>query len=127
MSELFSWLVEVIEGAEDLYEGAKMVWATRFEPHAPESHRSEFHRMHSGGNGGSGGGGGSSSSPETRKPTTKLEVQKDDIQAVVPISKVQYLWIYMFHLLCYNAVRLSEQKKKPIRKNVLQTENLQRI
>lgn len=70
--------MEVTEGAEELYEGAKVVWSARFEPHAPEPH----HRAH---------GSATGSSPENRKPTTKLEVQKDDIQAVVPISKVRML------------------------------------
>lgn len=71
--ELFTWLVEVSEDAAELYEGARLVWSARFEPHQeegePENHRTEG-----------------------RKPTTRLDIQKDDIQAVVPISKVNTLF-----------------------------------
>lgn len=72
--ELFSWLIEMTEDAAEIYDGSRIVWGTRFEPHAPEPLRTDSHRNHH--------------NPENRKPTTRLEVQKDDIQAVVPISKV---------------------------------------
>ncbi|XP_076253606.1 transmembrane protein 132C dtn isoform X1 [Rhynchophorus ferrugineus] len=66
--ELFTWLLEITEDATDSYEGAKIVWTARFEPHQDdieiESHRSEG-----------------------RKSTVRFEIHKDDIQAVVPISK----------------------------------------
>lgn len=80
MLELFTWLVEVTEDAAELYEGARLVWSARFEPHQEEGAEPENHRT------------------EGRKPTTRLDIQKDDIQAVVPISKVRFLTlIYKFY------------------------------
>ncbi|KAF2903265.1 hypothetical protein ILUMI_02914, partial [Ignelater luminosus] len=67
--ELFTWLIEVSEDAAELYEGARVVWSMKLEPHQDEGDPSESHRN------------------EGRKSTTRLDVQKDDIQAVVPISK----------------------------------------
>lgn len=69
--ELFTWLIEVGEDDSESYEGARIVWSARFEPHQDETDGSgEIHRT------------------EGRKSTTRFDVQKDDIQAVVPISKV---------------------------------------
>lgn len=59
--ELFTWLAEISEDAAE-YDGAKIVWSVKFEPHQEDT--------------------------EGRKNFTKLDVEKDDIQAVVPISKV---------------------------------------
>ncbi|XP_044755298.1 transmembrane protein 132E [Coccinella septempunctata] len=67
--ELFTWLVEVSEDATELYEGTRIVWTARYEPHQDEQDGVESHRT------------------EGKKSTTRFEVQKDDIQAVVPISK----------------------------------------
>ncbi|XP_066247683.1 transmembrane protein 132E [Euwallacea similis] len=66
--ELFTWLLEVAEDGAEIYDGARVVWTARFEPHLEEG-EIEIHRG------------------EGRKSTTRFEVQKDDIQAVVPISK----------------------------------------
>ncbi|KAL1489325.1 hypothetical protein ABEB36_014243 [Hypothenemus hampei] len=68
--ELFTWLLEVSEDGAEIYDGARIVWTARFEPHQDEGLDLEVHR------------GG-----EGRKSTTRFEIQKDDIQAVVPISK----------------------------------------
>lgn len=70
--ELFTWLVEVTEDATDQYDGARIVWSARFEPHQEDPENLETHRG------------------EGRKTTTRFEIQKDDIQAVVPISKVRF-------------------------------------
>lgn len=67
--ELFTWLVEITEDASELYEGARIVWTARFEPHQDDDNL-EIHRT------------------EGKKSTTRFDIQKDDIQAVVPISKV---------------------------------------
>lgn len=76
--ELFTWLIEVTEDAAELYDGARVVWSARFEPHQEEPQAdAEAHRA------------------ETRKPMTKLDIQKDDIQAVVPISKVRVFHIFL--------------------------------
>lgn len=69
--ELFTWLVEISEDAPEPYEDAKVVWTVKFEPSQDESSANEPHKS------------------EGRKSTTKLDIQKDDIQAVVPISKVR--------------------------------------
>lgn len=68
--ELFTWLLEVTE--DEIYEGARIVWTARFEPAQAEEQL--FHA--------------SAQRSEGRKFTTRFEIQKDDIQAVVPISKV---------------------------------------
>jgi hypothetical protein len=69
--ELFTWLIEVGEDDSEPYEGARIVWSAKFEPHQDETDNGEIHRT------------------EGRKSTTRFDVQKDDIQAVVPISKVK--------------------------------------
>ncbi|KRT83248.1 hypothetical protein AMK59_4705, partial [Oryctes borbonicus] len=75
--ELFTWLVEISEDAPEPYEDAKVVWTAKFEP--PQDEAS--------GTGVIVGGAIESHKSEGRKSTTKLDIQKDDIQAVVPISK----------------------------------------
>lgn len=70
--ELFTWLLEVTEDAAEPYEDVRVVWSARFEPAQDESVPSESHREN------------------TRKATSRLDIQKDDIQAVVPISKVSF-------------------------------------
>ncbi|KAF5272875.1 hypothetical protein FQA39_LY18780 [Lamprigera yunnana] len=67
--ELFTWLIEVTEDAAELYEGARLVWSMKLEPHQEDGEPPESHRS------------------DSRKSTTRLDIQKDDIQAVVPISK----------------------------------------
>ena len=67
--ELFTWLLEITEDATEVYDGARIVWTARFEPHQDNTEL-EIHRT------------------EGRKSTTRFEIQNDDIQAVVPISKV---------------------------------------
>ncbi|KAJ8913830.1 hypothetical protein NQ315_003739, partial [Exocentrus adspersus] len=69
ITELFTWLLEITEDAAEVYDGAKIVWTVRFEPHLEESENADAHRT------------------EGRKSTSRFDIQKDDIQAVVPISK----------------------------------------
>ncbi|XP_060527695.1 transmembrane protein 132C isoform X1 [Cylas formicarius] len=66
--ELFTWLLEITEDATESYDGARIVWNVRYEPHQGDTEL-EIHRS------------------EGRKSSTRFEIQKDDIQAVVPISK----------------------------------------
>lgn len=80
MTELFSWLIEVGEEDPGAYEGARIVWTAKFEPHQDDSENIEIHRT------------------EGRKSTTRFDVQKDDIQAVVPISKVSVSGLVIFNL-----------------------------
>lgn len=70
--ELFSWLIEISEDATELHEGTRIVWSARFEPHQDQDQDRADIEMHR---------------SEGKKSTTRFEVQKDDIQAVVPISK----------------------------------------
>ncbi|XP_028135128.1 transmembrane protein 132E [Diabrotica virgifera virgifera] len=66
--ELFTWLIEISEDATENYDGSKVVWSARFEPHLEQETESEIRK-------------------ESRKLISRFEIQKDDIQAVVPISK----------------------------------------
>lgn len=70
--ELFTWLLEVSEDGAENYDGARVVWTTKLDPHQEEGDI-EVHR-------------------EGRKSVTRFEIQKDDIQAVVPISKVSRVY-----------------------------------
>lgn len=82
--ELFTWLLEVTEDGADIYDGARIVWTARFEPHQEEADL-EIHRG------------------EGRKSTTRFEIQKDDIQAVVPISKVRICFMFIKLILKRNS------------------------
>lgn len=55
-----------------------MIWTARYEPHQDDQDGVETHRA------------------EGKKSTIRFEVQKDDIQAVVPISKVSVGCKYKF-------------------------------
>lgn len=68
--EIFTWLLEITEDAAEPYEDARIVWTARYEPQE-DSENGENQRT------------------ESKKATTRLDIQKDDIQAVVPISKVR--------------------------------------
>lgn len=110
VEEVFSWLLEVVEDSSDLWDGGRIVWSIRYVLEGAES-RTTFMRggvnirqMHVGHshhalNGGS--RSGAKHRPlrdglleETRrKLTARLEIQKDDIQSVLPISKVRQISI----------------------------------
>ncbi|XP_057654487.1 transmembrane protein 132E isoform X1 [Diorhabda carinulata] len=66
--ELFSWLIEISEDATENYDGSKIVWSARYEPHQDQDIEGDNRK-------------------DIRKLITRFEIQKDDIQAVVPISK----------------------------------------
>ncbi|XP_069704788.1 transmembrane protein 132E [Periplaneta americana] len=99
VEEVFSWLLEVVEDSSDLWDGGRIVWSVRYVLEGADS-ASSF--MRGGGNvrqlhGGHGhhAQSGTQHRPlrdgileETRrKLTARLEIQKDDIQSVLPISK----------------------------------------
>ena len=71
--ELFTWLVEVTEDPPEPHDDVRVVWSVRYEPPQDEASATSYDHK-----------------SEGRKSTTKLEIQKDDIQAVVPISKVRH-------------------------------------
>lgn len=73
--EIFTWLLEITKDAAEPYEDAKITWSARFEPQEDTDD-------------------GENQRTESKKATTRLDIQKDDIQAVVPISKVSYQYVY---------------------------------
>lgn len=107
---MFSWLLEVVEDRSDLWDGGRIVWTVRYVLEGAENGASfvrgevNIRQLHSGqghhtANVSSRPGGsrpGAHHRPlrdgiqeETRrKLTARLEIQKDDIQSVLPISKV---------------------------------------
>ncbi|CAG9860128.1 unnamed protein product [Phyllotreta striolata] len=66
--ELFTWLIEIAEDAVENYDKSKIVWTARYEPHHELEPEDDVLK-------------------EGRKLISRFEIQKDDIQAVVPISK----------------------------------------
>lgn len=74
--EVFNWILEAAEEAGDDWDGGRVVWILRYviQPSADTSwmKKDPFANF----------------SDERHKLTTRLEIQKDDIQAVLPIAKV---------------------------------------
>src|SRR5580698_10022134 len=74
--EVFNWILEAAEEAGDDWDGGRVVWILRYviQPAADTSwmKKDPFANF----------------SDERHKLTTRLEMQKDDIQAVLPIAKV---------------------------------------
>ncbi|XP_054726955.1 transmembrane protein 132C isoform X3 [Anastrepha obliqua] len=71
--EIFSWLLELGDGATDILEGGKIVWYVSYV-YKPEKSKNLIP--------------GSTLGDESKKRvTTKLEIDKDDIQAVLPMAK----------------------------------------
>ncbi|XP_004536756.1 transmembrane protein 132C isoform X2 [Ceratitis capitata] len=71
--EIFSWLLELGDGAADILDGAKIVWYVSYTYKADKSKN----QIPS-----------STVGDESKKRlTTKLEINKDDIQAVLPMAK----------------------------------------
>jgi transmembrane protein 132 len=105
---VFCWLLEVVEDSSDLWDGGRIVWSVRYVLEGAESRTSFVRRgvnirqMH-GGHNHHGVSGGSRSGAQhrplrdglledtRRKLTARLEIQKDDIQSVLPISKVRHV------------------------------------
>lgn len=81
MVEVFSWLLEVANDTKEHWDGGKIVWSVSYVHDGPKMKDLSIE---------------SANSPEeTRKKlVAKLEIQKDDIQAVLPISKVKHLDIW---------------------------------
>lgn len=81
---MFAWLVEVVEDSAELWDEGRLVWSVRYvlegadrprQHHSSLSQRDSSHRT--------------TKEEDTRKKiTARFEIQKDDIQAVLPISKV---------------------------------------
>lgn len=96
--EIFTWLLEITEEAAEPYEDAKIAWSARFEPQEDTEN-------------------GDNQRTESKKATTRLDIQKDDIQAVVPISKVSIIIIFnlnKFERIDSGHNKSCQQKKVPI-------------
>ena len=74
--EVFNWILEAAEEAGDDWDGGRVVWILRYviQPSADSSWMNKDPFANFG--------------DERHKLTTRLEIQKDDIQAVLPIAKV---------------------------------------
>lgn len=85
MVEVFSWLLEVANDTKEYWDGGKIVWSVSYVHDGPKLKDLSME--------------GANGPEETRKKlVAKLEIQKDDIQAVLPISKVHS------SILSYNIV-----------------------
>lgn len=75
VAEVFSWLFEVANDTKEHWDGARVVWSVSYDSNAPKSKdvSSEVILPHD---------------EHRKKLVAKLEIQKDDIQSVLPISKV---------------------------------------
>uniref|UniRef100_A0A6B2E6C3 Putative conserved secreted protein n=1 Tax=Phlebotomus kandelakii TaxID=1109342 RepID=A0A6B2E6C3_9DIPT len=74
--EVFSWLLEVANDTKEHWDGGRIVWSVSYVHDGPKLRDSSVENM------------GSVPGEELRrKLVAKLEIQKDDIQAVLPISK----------------------------------------
>lgn len=75
--EVFSWLLEVANDTKEHWDGGKIVWSVSYVHDGPKMKDLSIE--------------GANGPEETRKKlVAKLEIQKDDIQAVLPISKVDF-------------------------------------
>lgn len=73
--EVFSWLMEVANDTKEHWDGARIVWSVSYVHDGPKvkdmsAEAIQPHEEH------------------RKKLVAKLEIQKDDIQSVLPISKV---------------------------------------
>lgn len=73
--EVFSWLLEVANDTKEHWDGSRIVWSVSYVHDGPKTKDMSAeailpHEEH------------------RKKLVAKLEIQKDDIQSVLPISKV---------------------------------------
>lgn len=85
--EVFSWLLEVSNDTKEYWDGGRIIWSVSYVNDGPKL-KTDFTTE-------------SSSQTSTvfqeegrKKIVAKLEILKDDIQAVLPIAKVCYCSIY---------------------------------
>lgn len=72
---MFSWLLEVANDTKEHWDGGRIVWSVSYVHDGPKLKDLSIE-------------GGNSPEETRKKLVAKLEIQKDDIQAVLPISKV---------------------------------------
>ncbi|GAB0099729.1 TMEM132 domain-containing protein [Sergentomyia squamirostris] len=74
--EVFSWLLEVANDTKEHWDGGRIVWSVNYVHDGPKMRDSSIENL-----------GTVPGEELRRKLVAKLEIQKDDIQAVLPISK----------------------------------------
>lgn len=90
--EVFTWLLEVANDTKEHWDGGRIVWSVSYVHDGPKIKDIPIENTNG--------------TPEEtrRKLVAKLEIQKDDIQAVLPISKVMrsfsalLMFFYMFKI-----------------------------
>lgn len=76
--EVFSWLIEVANDTKEHFDSGRIVWSVSYVHDGPKLKDSEI--------------GEKREHDEPRKKLiAKVDIQKDDIQAVLPISKVSFV------------------------------------
>uniref|UniRef100_A0A1B6D587 Transmembrane protein 132E n=2 Tax=Clastoptera arizonana TaxID=38151 RepID=A0A1B6D587_9HEMI len=79
VEEVFSWLVEVVEDSADLWDEGRLVWSVKYVLEGADKSRTYHHSQRD--------RAGKDAEETRKKITTRFEIQKDDTQAVLPISK----------------------------------------
>ncbi|KAL5274878.1 TMEM132E family protein [Megaselia abdita] len=74
VTEIFSWLLEVANDTRENWDGGKIVWSVNYVYDGPKMRDSPEST-------------GQTPEESRRKLIAKLEINKDDIQAILPISK----------------------------------------
>lgn len=72
IEEIFTWLLEVADDAKELIDGGKIVWSVNYVYESPKDSSLD-----------------TPSDDSKKRAIAKLEVNKDDIQAVLPMAKVR--------------------------------------
>lgn len=82
IDEIFTWLLEVADDSKELSDGGKIVWSVTYIYDNPRESSLEL-------------------TPDDNKKRiiAKLEVNKDDIQAVLPMAKVCSLIFILIWIL----------------------------
>lgn len=76
--EVFSWLLEVANDTKEHWDGARIVWTVSYVHDGPKTKDISAEALHP-------------HEEHRKKLVAKLEIQKDDIQSVLPISKVGFV------------------------------------
>lgn len=74
MEEVFSWLFEIADDAKELLEGGKIVWSVTYMYDASKAKDIPLENV--------------GLDDSKKRVIAKLEINKDDIQAVLPMAKV---------------------------------------
>ncbi|KAK6625427.1 hypothetical protein RUM43_005725 [Polyplax serrata] len=81
--EIFSWHLEMAESGEDLWDGGRIVWSARYVYEGSKLPKGRVHHHR----GSRRTMGDDVIEDSKKKLSARLEIQKDDIQSVLPISK----------------------------------------